>query len=440
VGLLRERGALPYQTQSSNANTLALAASKSHTHIVKMLIDRPMPFYESNVFMGGALNQACEAGDTATFKLLMQEAKANGGDFDLAYHMAFNDATLYGNLEAVSLLVGAIASADARKKGIDWALELVAANDYPAIAGFLLNAGADPSKEALCAACSSGSVETVRLLLAGGADLSPDPDSTLFAAMKNGNEAIVRMLLDAGADANAKGLLQRMAVDDHVAFLSLLFDFGVDLDVVDDHSKATYADDYFFDAGTNRHYTCASATRAEMALEAACFNGHETFALMILEKLLRKKPALTTFMASLVLERAVAKGLLSVIRVLLDDDAAGLNRVHVESHSRRPTTLMSTAADYYNDNAMGLLLEYGAKTELVGAEVPLHVAIRRRAGVVAQVLLDSGADIMARSTLDKEDTPLHAAARCGNEYVARLLLERGPEIEGRNEAGEPLSK
>jgi hypothetical protein len=63
-------------------------------------------------------------------------------------------------------------------------------------------------------------------------------------------------------------------------------------------------------------------------------------------------------------------------------------------------------------------------------ETPLHAASREGHAVVAQLLLENGADVMAKS--EHERTPLHLASMYGRVEVARVLLKHGAEVDTKD--------
>ena len=65
-----------------------------------------------------------------------------------------------------------------------------------------------------------------------------------------------------------------------------------------------------------------------------------------------------------------------------------------------------------------------------GTETSLHVASRKGHAVVAQLLLENGADVMAKS--EYERTPLHLASMYGHVEVARVLLKHGAEVDAKD--------
>ena len=69
---------------------------------------------------------------------------------------------------------------------------------------------------------------------------------------------------------------------------------------------------------------------------------------------------------------------------------------------------------------------------------PLHLAAFFGQRETAEMLLDRGADVNARShnlKFGKENTPLHAAAANRQTKTAELLMDRGAEIDARDGSG-----
>jgi ankyrin repeat protein len=65
------------------------------------------------------------------------------------------------------------------------------------------------------------------------------------------------------------------------------------------------------------------------------------------------------------------------------------------------------------------------------SETPLHVASREGHAVVAQLLLENGADVTAKTEHGR--TPLHLASMNGRVEVARVLLKHGAEVDTKDE-------
>jgi ankyrin repeat protein len=82
------------------------------------------------------------------------------------------------------------------------------------------------------------------------------------------------------------------------------------------------------------------------------------------------------------------------------------------------------------------LVRAGAKVNACdGAKhcTALHMAARRGNVEVAEALLDCGADLEARVSLD--ETPLRRSVNCGKTGVAALLLSRGADLHSKGSKG-----
>jgi len=109
-------------------------------------------------------------------------------------------------------------------------------------------------------------------------------------------------------------------------------------------------------------------------------------------------------------------------------DAGGHNALYRISNSMGP--------DAEARSALELLLAYGAnvnQTTGVGGMTPLHMAARRGATGIAELLLNAGAEIEAR---DKNgETPLRRAVNCGKEPMVELLMNRGADPKSADKLG-----
>lgn len=66
---------------------------------------------------------------------------------------------------------------------------------------------------------------------------------------------------------------------------------------------------------------------------------------------------------------------------------------------------------------------------------PLHLAAFFGQPAIAETLVDSGADVNARSRNAMQNTPLHAAAAGRNHEAVRILIEHGADVNARQEGG-----
>lgn len=113
-------------------------------------------------------------------------------------------------------------------------------------------------------------------------------------------------------------------------------------------------------------------------------------------------------------------------------------------------TLLDHMAGSWNVEGVKLLLSFGASAIRDSGYPPLYhaansyVSSKERSSEagkeVAELLIQAGADVNARSGVG-EQTPLHMAARRGNVNVVEALLNAEAEIEARDTKGEtPLRR
>ena len=92
-------------------------------------------------------------------------------------------------------------------------------------------------------------------------------------------------------------------------------------------------------------------------------------------------------------------------------------------------------------DAVRLLVEHGANVNLrngVKRCSALHMAARRGNVLIAEALLECGAEIEARDSLG--DTPLRRSVNCNHMEVAALLMSRGADVHSIGNKGlTPLS-
>jgi ankyrin repeat protein len=66
---------------------------------------------------------------------------------------------------------------------------------------------------------------------------------------------------------------------------------------------------------------------------------------------------------------------------------------------------------------------------------PLHLACFFGQPVIAEALMEQGADVSARSLNSMKNTPLHAAAAGRSKEAVQALLEHGADVNARQEGG-----
>jgi ankyrin repeat protein len=105
-------------------------------------------------------------------------------------------------------------------------------------------------------------------------------------------------------------------------------------------------------------------------------------------------------------------------------------------------TALGLAAHFGNEDAVKLLLEYGADINQRGQDgnldnMAIHAAIAGNHAHVVKLLLERGADITAKCEGEwrRGFTPLHVAAYFGRDTMIGLLLEAGADKTSVTEQG-----
>ena len=108
----------------------------------------------------------------------------------------------------------------------------------------------------------------------------------------------------------------------------------------------------------------------------------------------------------------------------------------IQSKDESGDSLLHYAAEFNsNPRLITLLLDRGAEIDALGwSMTPLHLAALKNVAPVVALLLDRGADLMARAS-DSGYTPLHYAAENEDVEVLSLLLERGADATVANGSG-----
>lgn len=126
---------------------------------------------------------------------------------------------------------------------------------------------------------------------------------------------------------------------------------------------------------------------------------------------------------------AANKGNAEVLGLLLR--APGLSRSDVLNAPHFGMTPLYMAASTGNVDAVHALLDAGARLDTDAVASPLHVAAEQRSPAVLAALLERGlASPSVRDT--NQATPLHVAARKGNTEHCRLLVEAGADLDARD--------
>ncbi|HWA22680.1 MAG TPA: ankyrin repeat domain-containing protein [Caulobacterales bacterium] len=227
-------------------------------------------------------------------------------------------------------------------------------------------------------AAQDGDVETVKLLVAAGADVNdsaPDGASPLVVAAHAGQSAIVAALLEAGADPNAAGAgytaLHVAALRGDVAMARALLEHGANPNARQQKGSPTKR----VRSGHALDHRLVGATPFILAVRACQYD---------------------------VMRLLAAKGADPSLTV--DDGRNALMVLAGPGTQEEPILPESRAAE-----AAKLAVQLGTPPSQASAtgDTALHVAATRRRDLLVQALVDSGAAINARNR--KGQTPLTAA-------------------------------
>ncbi|MBP1635011.1 MAG: uncharacterized protein H6Q10_1585 [Acidobacteria bacterium] len=321
-----------------------------------------------------------------------------------------------GALDTIATLLSAGAAVDARDGNGLTPLHVAARAGQPAVLAALLDRGAKVDatvpvqglptpmgvlrvggEAALHFAASSRSAESVRLLIARGADVRATDArgwTPLLHAVNMGREASVRALLEAGSPIGPRGGGEALHLACYLGFpeiARLLLDRGADVRA---RNPAT--------GDTPLH-------------RAVAFPGG---------RFPEARPAGSLMAAP---RRAV-------VALLLERGADPVAR------SGLGVTPLHDAASQGYAEAVGLMLDHRADVNVKddGGSTPLHAAAMAGQLDAARLLLDRGANVNARS---EHNEPLHLAVRFSHPEVIALLLARGADVRAREQGGKsPLEE
>eukprot|EP00035_Acanthoeca_spectabilis_P024385 m.453570 g.453570 ORF g.453570 m.453570 type:complete len:403 (-) comp20522_c0_seq1:195-1403(-) len=234
-------------------------------------------------------------------------------------------------------------------------------------------------------AAMDGDIETVKQLLAEGADPNENPGgyTPVIRAAQGGQPEALRLLLEASGDPNA-------AIDTHTTKLAK------ETNALHQAALSGNAEcvQLLLEAGAD-HAVQGGATNVETVLISAAKSGNPD----------------------------------SITHLL----AAGAN-LDLQSGCLKETALMTAARNQHTE-AVQTLLDRGANTTLknfTGATA-LHIAAETEGGALS-VLLAAGLDLEAKDNLER--TPLMIAAKKGCLPAAEALLTAGASLAATSKYGE----
>lgn len=398
-----------------------------------------------------------ERGAKAVMELLGNEAQGNidefviDGDRSRAEYTLLHAASHVGRTDAVRWLLEKGASVDKTSEtGCVTPLRIALEYGHTTVVELLLKFGADPNRACpmdswappLHVAAERGLVEISEVLIeVAGVPVDLEEPSTrktpLHCACEAGNQELATKLLkkhcakDNATDTLGWTILHSASAGgcEQVVQVLLQDKPEIDLDAV------TFND--------------------ETPLMLACLNRHEGVANLLIDAGAALKKTLDPMDVRL-LHYSARAGLAGLFRRLLDVEAAAeaaLDIGQINEEIRRAyllqqavadgqrETLLHSAAQGGSAEIVRLLLNAGLPVDVAGSprngETALHRACRFSQSIVAELLLDSGADITKECGTG--ETPLQCAAWAGCADTVRLLLPRMDENSRVAEANRLLS-
>ncbi len=316
----------------------------------------------------------------------------------VAFDEALYNASWYGNLPCVNMLIAAGVRVDPPERNL---LNIAAAQGHTDVVKALVVAGARATIEdavkdsAIRSACAAGHVAMVRYLLdVFAASFTPDNYITLLSdAVGKGRLSIVELLLQRGADISDANFVLRKACK---------------------HGHADLVD--ILSATLTRAYLEAHGGHA---LHTACRYGTSMCASILIA---RGAPLdYTDFYETPLVHTAAINGHLRVLKLLIDEHGAAAD--NVASNSPRSTPLCH-AVDKCHVAAAEFLIEHGANVNTrcmhKDGEFPvLHLAVFRDHADLVTLLLARGARVDALDS--KGRTALALAAEMKRDAILQLL-------------------
>ena len=264
--------------------------------------------------------------------------------------------------------------------------------------------GTDPDYD-LTLACE-GDIETVKQLLAEGADPNLREGEALRMAASCGEREIVELLIAAGADVNTKDKYH-----------------GTPL-----HSAAEVGckeiTELLIAAGADVNAKIQDSFSIETPLDSAIKSNNTEIA-----DLLRKHGAKTG--------EEFKKATNTLIRAARNGDAEDAKNAiaagaDVNANNVKGQTPLDVAIERKRNETADLLRKHGGKTsDWLKAEELIYIAAEVGHIEAVKKHLADGKDVNAKGGLPPTNTALHAAALEGHKEIAELLIAKGADVNAK---------
>ncbi|KAK7874073.1 hypothetical protein R5R35_004619 [Gryllus longicercus] len=391
---------------------LVQAASLGRGGAVDALLARGCDAGRRDALLGWTALRFASAGAhlDAAERLLQAGASAHHLQLDDAHDAALK-AAKFGLAKVMEILVGRDAALkDARKRNNETVLMLASKKGHVETVRSLLAAGAevwavDPRGEgALERAVRGGHTAVAALLLAHGGDAGTAGGAALALAARLGHEACARLLLPRHVhhrdDADGCTALHHAARAPHAGVARLLLEHGARVDAAN----------------------AAGATPLMLAADAGDAEGVELLLGGGAEADRRDRSLRTALLY------AAARAHVPVTRLLLQHGADP----NAKSKDSRTALLSAVLQDRQDTTSVRLLLEHGADVNHRDADscTALHHAVDKGHREICKLLLEFGADPNVKSKWEK--TPLILAVERGDVISTQLLVDFGADKSERD--------
>ena len=374
--LLIEAGADVNTPNALGATPLWLAAINGSAPMVGRLLEAGANPNVSLKMGETPLMTAARSGDLETVEQLLQ----HGADVNAAEHERGQTALMWAvaqrHADVASLLIDSDADLHARSE-VWYQLENTAGNTNPSGNFRMAHGGSTP----LLFAAHNGDVETVRMLVAAGADVNDvaaSGTSALVIAAHSGHGPLGIFLLEQGADPNAAGAgytaLHAAVLRSQVELVEVLLEHGADLNAVVEHGTP------------GRRFSADYSIRHQLI-------GTHAFWL------------------------AAKYGELEILRTLAE-------------HGADPFVVPQSGMSALQA-AMGRGSSLESRRDRIGNSPPDPAEEERRTLELARIVIDLGVDVNAAD--QRGDTALHDAVLNDFASVVEFLVARGADVNWVNQ-------